>query len=291
MKIMNSNFMIAGLMFLSINLSAQQTSTKLTDYVNPFIGTVAVDCSSLSGSNFPGATVPFGFVQLSPDTKDGFDGESCSGYNYKDKTVVGFSHTHLSGTGVADLFDVLLMPATGDMKIGKDKASNNITGYISKIDHQKESAKPGYYQVNLLDYNINAELTATEHAGFHRYTFPQSSQSHILIDMNHSSAVDIELNVRITSAQIKIINNHTIEGYRSITGWTDGCRRVYFRAEFSRPIDSNDLYNSIWKTDNHDYVNGSAVKALFNFNTKANETILVKVGLSATSIENARLNL
>lgn len=156
----------AALLLTAANLFAQQKDIPLTSYVNPFIGTGAVDKNSLSGSNFPGPTTPFGFVQLSPDTEDKPD-DPASGYDYNKNTIVGFSHTHLSGTGVADLFDVLLMPATG-------AASPSA---ISTFSHKQETAKPGYYQVKLQDYAINAELTATQHVGMHRYTFPRRQRS------------------------------------------------------------------------------------------------------------------
>src|ERR1700754_1288470 len=146
---------------------------NLIQYVNPFIGTGAVDTNSLSGSNFPGPTTPFAFVQLSPDTRDAPD-DPASGYDYNDKTIVGFSHTHLSGTGVADLFDVLLMPTIGKIKLDPGKASVKGSGYRSAYSHKEEIAKPGYYQVKLQDYSINAELTSTSHVGLHRYTFPKS---------------------------------------------------------------------------------------------------------------------
>ncbi len=289
MKIKNLFFTLPFCLLFSINIQAQDASKKLVDFVNPFIGTGAVDANSLSGGTYPGATVPFGFIQLSPDTQIEHDGITCSGYNYRDKIVFGFSHTHLSGTGMPDLFDVLVMPGIGDMKTSK----NDVLGYVSRIDHEKEKARPGYYQVNLLDYNINAELSATEHVGFHRYTFPENKQSHILIDLFHS--VDNKRTwgfpIKIINSQLKVIDKQTIEGYRIITGWYDGARKVYFRAEFSKPFDSNSLYNSRNVSENHEYVIGESVKALLNFNTKANEAIIVKIGLSATSIENARLNI
>ncbi len=288
---MNRNasiFAAVLIMILPLGIFAQKSDSKLTDFVNPFIGTGPIDSNSLSGSNFPGATTPFGFVQLSPDTKDMPD-DPCSGYDYNDKNIYGFSHTHLSGTGVPDLFDVLLMPATGDFKPDTNKSNMSSGIYFSRYSHDKESAKPGYYQVTLLDYNINAELTATEHAGFHRYTFPQSAQSHILIDLNHKCKF---WESRKIWAQIRVIDNTTVEGCRIMTGWTEGYRKIYFRAEFSKPFNSNVMIDGANKHDNLSLVNGrEEVKALLNFNTAANEQILVKVGLSSVSIENARLNL
>ncbi|MFZ1978846.1 MAG: GH92 family glycosyl hydrolase [Bacteroidota bacterium] len=288
---MNRNPSIFAALFillLPLGLYAQKSDLKLTDFVNPFIGTGPIDSNSLSGNNFPGAATPFGFVQLSPDTKDVPD-DPCSGYDYNEKTIYGFSHTHLSGTGVPDLFDILFMPAEGDFRTDTNKANKTAGIYYSRYTHDKEWARPGYYQVNLLDYNINAELTATEHAGFHRYTFPQSNQSHILIDLNHKCK--FWESARIW-AQIKVLDNKTIEGYRIITGWTEGYRKIYFRAEFSKPFESNVMIDGEKKHENLNIVNGrEGIKVLLNFNTAANEQILVKVGLSSVSIENARLNL
>ncbi len=249
-------------------------------YVNPFIGTGAVDKNSLSGSNFPGPTLPFGFVQLSPDTRENPD-EPASGYDYNDKTIRGFSHTHLSGTGVADLFDVLVLPTTGAVK--------NENG--SAFSHDQESAKPGYYQVMLKDYGINAELTATAHVGLQRYTFPQSDASHVILDLNHS--LDKKRgywSCKILDAEIRVIDNKTIEGYRILTGWAN-LRKVYFRAEFSKPFQSNILIGDNRQYPNLSVINGSNLKAILNFNTTDKEQVLVKVGLSPVSVANARLNM
>jgi len=264
--------------------------TGVVQYVNPFIGTGAVDTNSLSGSNFPGPTRPFAFVQLSPDTRDAPD-DPASGYDHNDKTIVGFSHTHLSGTGVADLFDVLFMPTTGELKLKAGDAKISRSGYRSAFSHDRESARPGYYQVMLQDYNINAELTSTSHVGLHRYTFPASTQSHIVIDMDHS--LDKNRNYwecRIIAAEIKVVNDHTIEGYRIITGWAR-LRKVYFHAEFSKPFDSVTMADGNQKPRVTTLLNGTAVKAGLNFSTTDHEQVLVKVALSSVSIENARMNI
>jgi predicted alpha-1,2-mannosidase len=282
-------FLIAVIPFIT-GLQAQQ-GKKLTSYVNPFIGTGAVDTNSLSGSNFPGATTPFGFVQLSPDTRDDPQGDPASGYDYNDRTVVGFTHTHLSGTGVGDLFDILVMPGTGKINIFPGTANVPGSGYRSKFSHDQESARPGYYQVKLLDYGINAELTATEHAGFHQYTFPESSQSHILFDLYHSRAKEENgRGCKIIGASIHVVNNTTIEGYRILTGWAR-LRKVYFFAEFSRPFTSHVLANGGRVYENLPLINGSAVRGVFSFYTKADERVLVKVGLSSVSMANAKSNL
>ncbi|HEY0175456.1 MAG TPA: GH92 family glycosyl hydrolase [Pedobacter sp.] len=267
---------------------AQQPVKKLTAYVNPFIGSGAV-ASSLSGNNFPGATVPFGMVQLSPDTRDEPDWGAASGYDYNDHTIAGFSHTHLSGTGVAELFDVLFMPFTGEIKTRAGKPGEAGSGYRSKFSHDQETARPGYYQVKLQDYAINAELTATEHSGFHRYTYPENSQAHLVIDLNHSLKKP-DWNCRVINAQIKIINDHTIEGYRLITGWAK-LRKVYFHIEFSKPITGSQLFDGNTKYMNQQVINGTDLRAVFNFNTGDSSALLAKIGLSAVSIKNAEQNL
>ncbi|MNK07519.1 Glycosyl hydrolase family 92 [compost metagenome] len=274
-------FITGLLLFSSLTTFAQVKPSKgYVQYVNPFIGTGAVDKSSLSGSNFPGPTLPFGFLQLSPDTRETPE-EPASGYDYNDKTICGFSHTHLSGTGVADLFDVLVLPTTGAVKNESRSA----------FSHDQESAKPGYYRVMLKDYGINVELTATSHVGLHRYTFPESNDAHIIFDLNHS--LDKRRNYwscKILDAQIRILDHKTIEGYRVLTGWAS-LRKVYFRAEFSKPFSTNILMGDNQQYPNLSIINGTNLKAILNFNTKGNEQVLVKVGLSPVSIANAGLNM
>lgn len=279
------------LLISTLTSLAQVKPTKgYLQYVNPFIGTGAVDTNSLSGSNFPGPTTPFAFVQLSPDTRDAPD-DPASGYDHNDKTIVGFSHTHLSGTGVADLFDVLLMPTTGEVKLNPGDAKVSGSGYRSKFSHEQESAWPGYYQVMLQDYGINAELTSAPHTGMHRYTFPASKQSHIIIDLDHS--LDKKRGYwqcHIIGAEIKVINKNTIEGYRIITGWAR-LRKVYFHAEFSKPFDSVEMADGNHKPHTTTLLNGTALKAALDFSTTDKEQVLVKVALSSVSVENARMNM
>jgi len=153
MKMSKNASIFAAVLTMTLPLGIYAQKSKLTDFVNPFIGTGPIDSNSLSGNNFPGAATPFGFVQLSPDTKDVPD-DPCSGYDYNENTIYGFSHTHLSGTGVPDLFDILFMPAEGDFKPDTNKANKSTGIYFSRYAHDKELARPGYYQVNLLDYHI-----------------------------------------------------------------------------------------------------------------------------------------
>lgn len=256
---------------------------KLTGYVNPFIGTGAAQGSPLSGNNYPGATVPFGMVQLSPDTRNVPDWSVACGYNYNDTTIAGFSHTHLSGTGVAELFDVMLIPFSGQ----PIQAAPGENPYQSAFSHKDEVAHPGYYSVLLQKHNIKAELTATTHAGFHKYTFPKGQQAHVFFDLDHSMKKS-DWNTRIIASQITFVNDHTIEGYRIITGWAP-MRKVYFHVEFSQPIKHNFVTDGSNSYDNATVVNGTALRTVLDFDN-ANE-LLVKVGLSATSIENAKANL
>ncbi len=260
---------------------------KCVTHVNPFIGTGAVK-SGLSGNNFPGATVPFGMVQLSPDTRNFPDWGQASGYDYNDTNIYGFSHTHLSGTGVAELFDILLMPFTGntDEAITKLKTDQ---GIFSSFSHKDEKAKPGYYQVKLTDFEINAELTATTRAGYHRYTFPENSNAHLLIDLNHSANKN-SWSSSIPNAQIRIIDAFTIEGYRVITGWAH-LRKVYFSMRFSKPLTANTMISESEVVRNLKNIDGRNLKMILDFSSDNNAPLLVKVGISPVSTANARQNL
>lgn len=275
--------MVGLLSIIHVSLAAD----KCIAYVNPFIGTGAVQ-SSLSGNNFPGATVPFGMVQLSPDTRNFPDWAQASGYDYNDKSIYGFSHTHLSGTGVAELFDVLLMPFTGNIgeAVAKLKADQ---GVFSSFSHQDEKAKPGYYQVRLTDFGINAELTATTRAGYHRYTFPANSAAHLLVDLNHSANKG-SWSSSIPNAQIKIIDEYTVEGYRVITGWAR-LRKVYFSMHFSKPMLRNMMISELGATPNLKTIDGRNLKAVLDFSSADAAPLSIKVGISPVSIANARQNV
>lgn len=254
--------------------AACATAGRYTRYVNPFIGTGAVE-NSLSGNCYPGATVPFGMVQLSPDTQEAPDWDKASGYDYNDTHTCGFSHTRLSGTGACDLIDLLLMPTTTDE-------------VWSAVDHSKEAARPGYYSLRLSS-GILAELTATTRAGIHRYTYPAGSRQRLYIDLDHS-APKTSWNRRIIQSQLRIVAPNAIEGYRIITGWAK-LRRVYFRIELSRPIASCSLIDGSRDYGQVPVVNGTALKAWLDFDPKGGNELTVKVALSTTSIENARLNM
>ncbi len=269
---------------LSVCAFALQAQKNITSYVNPFIGTGPVD-GGLAGNNYPGATVPFGMIQLSPDTRTEVDWDYNSGYNYNDKTMVGFSHTHLSGTGLADFFDILLMPVSSKTEVNTSDPSH----FKSNFSHDQESAKAGYYQVKLLDNNINAELTATTHAGFHRYTFPKGEKGRLLVNLNHSRKKH-SWDTQIANSQIRVVDDYTIEGYRIITGWAR-LRKVYFYAQFSKPIAHNMMVD--WGTVYHNanVLNSTSLNAAFDFDTSDGKPLLVKIAISPVRITNAKENL
>ena len=250
---------------------------NLTGYVNPFLGT------DYHGHTFPGSALPGGLVQLGPDTDvKGWDW--CSGYHYSDNSVMGFSHLHRSGMGAGDWGDVLLMPTTGKLKVVPGTKENPSEGYRSRFTHQEESAHPGYYFVVLQDYNIKVELTQTVRAGFHRYTFPQSGESHILIDLNHGIG-DV-----CTDASVKIVNDKEIEGFRASRGFVKK-QNVYFVARFSKPFAAAGTWSKSDIKGGSKEDSGTQIGAYVDYNTKAGEVVLVKVGISYTSIAQARLNL
>jgi predicted alpha-1,2-mannosidase len=244
------------------------------DLVNPLIGTDA------HGHVYPGATVPFGMVQLSPDTRDnGWDG--ASGYHYSDSSILGFSHNHLTGTGVGDLGNIMLMPTVGELKLVPGAKPGE--GYQSRFSHNDEIARPGYYSVFLPDYQVKVELTATARAGFHRYTFPATTNGHVVVDLQHG------IGNNVTEAQLTIENDHIASGYRKSDGW-GGDKIYYFVMEFSRPFDSSGVAQAD-KDVAAQQTTGKETKGHFDFKTKAGEQILVRVGLSTVSVEGARNNL
>lgn len=281
-------FLLSGIYFISFGQNLP--SKDFTIFVNPFIGTGSIDSLSLSGSNFPGATYPFGLVQLSPDTDDNPE-DPCSGYDYADDTIVGFSHTHLSGTGVADLFDFLFMPFKGDLTWEALPSAKVRKGYASKFSHDREKATPGYYSVVLDDASMLVELTTTEHTGVHRYTSIDQKPFHLMIDLDHSLDKSRPYwSCRIIDAQVKVIDDHTIEGYRTITGWANQ-RRVYFRAEFSRPFTKQWIKAGNRIYENQPIANNTNLKMIASFEQNATESLVIRVGLSSVSYEGARQNL
>ncbi len=270
----------AGIAKMDAALPApSESSDDVTRYVKLAIGTGG------HGHTYPGATVPFGMVQLSPDTyNEGWDW--CSGYHYSDSSIMGFSHTHLSGTGVGDMLDVLLMPGTGPAKITPGTRENPGDGYRSRFSHQDEITEPGYYSVILQDYNIRAELSATERTGIHKYTFPKSDSSHFILDLVHACGKP-----SILWSELKFVNNHTIVGGRSVNGWAAG-RQIYFAMKFSKPFLSSEIVSENNRLDASIHeAKGTSLKCLFHYRTAAGEVIYVKTGISGVSVEGALKNL
>jgi predicted alpha-1,2-mannosidase len=281
---------------------AGQLSANYIRYVNPLIGTQKM------GHTFPGATVPFGSVQLSPDTdqqphniggkynKDAY--KYCAGYQYDDSSIVGFSHTHFSGTGHSDLGDFLVMPTVGELQLEPGSRENTRTGFRSKFSHANETAEAGYYKVLLEDDNILAEMTATTRVGFHQYTFPKSEDAHIILDLMHGIYNYDDKNVWTF---VRVENDHTIVGYRQTNGWAR-TRTVYFAMEFSKPFKSygfknfgKEDYKGFWRkfdqTKNFPEMAGKQIRAYFDFDAAANEKIKVKFALSPVSTNGAISNL
>lgn len=276
---LTSIFAISTLAIFSSCDNSMVVQTKgAIDYVDPFIGTDGIV------HTFPGAAYPFGMVQLSPDG-DTKGWNWCSGYHSSDDNIMGFSHTHLSGTGWSDLGDILVMPTVGELKFEPGDKATPDAGYRSRISHDadKEKASVGYYSVDLLDYNILAELTVTPRTGFHRYTFPKSEESNIIIDPTH------KIFGRNIDTYVKKVNDTTIEGYSHSDGW-GGNRYVYFIAEFSKPFKNVTVYqdgNVVDSTESKSKVS----KIAATFSTEDKESIVVKVAISAVDAEGARKNL
>ena len=245
-----------------------QTKQPLTGFVNPFIGTGG------HGHTFPGASVPFGMVQLSPDTRlEGWDG--CSAYHGSDSVIYGFSHTHLSGTGCSDYGDILIMPVSGPVNL-KDY------GYASAFNKKDEAASPGYYRVKLLKNKVTAELTATQRAGFHKYTYSTSDQENIVVDLKHRD--------KVLESGIKVTGRDEVEGFRISRAWASN-QMVYFVAKFSRPFQSYSLYSGDQASPDLKELKGDNIKAVLTFTGTESNQVLVKVGISGVSIEGARKNL
>ena len=239
------------------------------------------------GHTFPGATVPFGAVQLSPDT-GASDWDHCSGYHYGDTSILGFSHTHLSGTGCIDMLDVLLMPATDDFKFDPMAGVDSKTSYRSKFSHNSEVMVPGYYKVFLEDSRVTAELTATERTGLHKYTFPQSDKACFLLDMMHT---DPHQKDPVRWASLAIVGNDSIVGARCMDVWGKG-RQIHFEMKFSKPFTSVDFYSDgVFVDDGSKEVKGKALRAVVHFKTKDKEVVMVKTGISGVSIDGAKANL
>lgn len=289
--------------------TARSVTGGLARYVDVFIGTGG------HGHTFPGATRPFGMVQLSPDTHDqGWD--ACSGYHQGDGSIMGFSHTHLSGTGASDMLDVLVMPAQGPVRLDPgargrpevnyrsqfdgmppkgvqqppfDAAITPGPGYRSRYDRASEQAQPGYYRVHLTDHDILAELTATARTGLHRYTFHGAGAGHLLVDLAHGFH-DGDEPAKVSDALLRVVGNDTLVGSRHVHQWANG-RQIHFAMKLSRPFTHATLYREDAALGEASEARGDHLKAALHIEDAARAPLLVKVGLSGVDIDGALRNL
>jgi predicted alpha-1,2-mannosidase len=261
---------------LALLTSCSPSPENLTQFVDPLIGTGG------HGHVFIGANVPFGMVQLGPNEfSEGWDW--CSGYHYSDSVIIGFAHTHLSGAGSADMGDIALMPAVGAVSLTRGTPSDPVSGLGSKFSHQNEIARAGYYRVHLDRFGIDVELTATARVGFHKYTFPASSDAKVIIDLEHG------LDDTATETFVVQEDDSTVSGYRTSTGWARN-HTMYFTASFSRPMNGFSRSEARLPGKNDTIVLPDAY-GVAHFSTTGREAVLVKVALSPVSIENAKMNL
>lgn len=294
------NKLLWSLLFLPLLSNAQH---DLVRYVKPIIGTQKM------GHTYPGATVPFGAVQLSPETdtisyelNGKYNGEVykyCAGYRYEDKSIVGFSHTHFSGTGHSDLGDFLIMPTQGKLQLNPGIAADTKTGFRSAFSHQNEVSQAGYYKVKLDDDNILAEMTTTKRVGMHQYTFTESKESHIILDLMSGIYNYSEKN---TWTYVRVINDTLITGYRQTNGWAR-TRTVYFAMSFSKPFknygqknfESRQAYRGFWRkfdqNNNFPEIAGRQIRMFFDFDTAEQEKIQIKFAISPVSQDNALENM
>ncbi|WP_282017332.1 GH92 family glycosyl hydrolase [Salegentibacter mishustinae] len=258
------------------NIDSQKSAYNLTSYVDPFIGTGG------HGHTYPGVSRPFGMVQVSPDNgTSGWDW--CSGYHYSDSLVAGFSHLHLSGTGIGDLADILFMPVNKKIDLTKKVEARKDIPYLSKYTHIDESARPGYYQLFLEDFNINVELSSSNRTAYHKYTFGTGEEKSVVVDLGFAINWD-----EPTETSIKIEDENTITGYRHSTGWANN-QKVFFVAKFSKPIVKSELFSegeAIFKSE----VSNKKTSAQLYFDRQIKE-LQVAVALSSVSVENAKENL
>ncbi|MDR1089760.1 MAG: GH92 family glycosyl hydrolase [Prevotella sp.] len=283
-------------------MSGIASAQNKVSYVNPMIGTVKM------GHTFPGACVPHGFVQLSPDTdtiphningvyqQDAY--KYCAGYQYDDKTIVGFSHTHLSGTGHSDLGDILVMPVTGTLKFNPGTAGNPGSGYRSRFSHDTETARPGYYEVMLDDYKVKAQLTATERVGVHKYTYPQNEIQKLLLDLTHGI---YNYDGKVLWSSLRVENDTLITGYRITNGWARE-NYTYFAVSLSKPISNYGYvdrgkpgYTGFWRKfnlqKNFPEIAGRKIVSYFEFDSDPSTPLIIKVALSGVSTQGALKNL
>lgn len=275
-------FFLVWVLFFSCDSDQRSVTTArdsvqhLTQYVDPYIG------SSFHGHVFVGASVPFGAVQLGPtQLSEGWDW--CSGYHYSDSVIIGFSHTHLSGTGIGDLGDIMLMPATGAFRFIKGTVEKPESGFGSTFSHNQEKVKPGYYSVVLKRYGIEVELTSSTRVGFHRYKFTNTDDAYVLVDLKQGIGWDSPY-----ETHMEFVNDSTLAGYRYSKGWAED-QRIFFSAVFSQPIREFSIARD-GKIINEKSSSGKDIKGYVQFDKTAKE-VLVKVGISPVSVENAMMNI
>jgi predicted alpha-1,2-mannosidase len=269
---------LAGCLIAQQNSESGKGEYSLAEKANPFIGTAA------HGHTYPGVSMPFGMVQLSPDT--GVDGwDWCSGYHYSDNSIMGFSHTHLDGTGCADLGDFLFMPTTGTPQFEPGSKKNPDEGYRSRFSHEQEKAMPGFYGVYLKDYQVDVQLTATPRAGIHKYTFPATKEANVIIDIAHAIG-----GARIRESKLEIVGDREVRGYVRKSGWSPD-RFLYFTAQFSRPFSKSGLMIDGTRDESAKQAEGKSLKGYVRFDTTQEREILVKVALSAVDWDGAARNM
>jgi predicted alpha-1,2-mannosidase len=301
-KMISGKLITAAFLLASLSSFGQKATENFVPYAHPLVGTAKM------GHTYPGATVPFGMVQLSPDTDTlpyGVNGKYnpdvyrfCAGYQYDSKTIVGFSHTHFSGTGHSDLGDFLIMPTTGKLQLNSGTEDKPESGYRSAFSHKSELAEPAYYKVKLDDHNITAELTASNRVGMHQYTFPKSEEAHVILDL---MAGLYQYDNKNVWTFVRVENDTLITGFRQTNGWAR-TRIVYFAMTFSKPfknygtrIDDKNVYKGFWgkfdQQHNFPEVAGRNLKMYFDFQTAENEKIKIKFALSPVSTEGALANM
>lgn len=279
--------LVPALLLAAVATAPAQVAPRLSDYIRPFVGTKG------EGNTYPGPTAPFGMVQLSPDT-DHELWDTASGYEYSDPSIMGFSLTHLTGTGIPDLGDFLFIPQVGPVKLIAGTKADHSQGYRSPYSHDEESASAGYYKVRLQKPNVTVELTASERAGMMRMTFPASDESSILTDLAH---VLTGKKWKVTWSRVRVEDNTTVTGFHLVAGWAKE-RPLYFAARYSRPFDRSQIY-----TDGKPHIYntrrfrssleaaGTNLQFVASYKTRADEKITVKVGISALSTAHALANL
>ncbi|BEH00194.1 GH92 family glycosyl hydrolase [Bacteroides sedimenti] len=282
------------IILLLFALQVEAQDKRVTDWVDPFIGTDSFDNNSLPGNVYPGATYPFGMIQLSPDTQKDIL-VVCGGYYWKDKEIYGFSHSHISGTGIADLYDILVMPTCGKSAELLDKLKTPDKQIKSSFSHKNEYAEPGYYSVLLNDSKVKVELTTSEHVGLHRYVYPSKSKKFVVVDLNHGITKDRKwFPFKLLDGYSRVLNDSTIIGYRFATGWAR-LRKVYFALRTNQPIShcSFITWGNVLSTKNTvaETWNDRPLRALLEFNSDKKDTVEIKISLSTVSSENALNNI